>query len=67
MCERVTLGWGARGGLVWAGGGALRLMRDDFYAALRDISHLMQQRANTDYGLKVRHGVPCAFCLEASP
>ncbi|CAH2048926.1 unnamed protein product, partial [Iphiclides podalirius] len=52
VCERVTLAWGARGGLVWAGGGALRLMQDDFYAALRDVSHLMQQRANTDYGLK---------------
>ncbi|CAG5045575.1 unnamed protein product [Parnassius apollo] len=52
VCERVTVGWGARGGLVWAGGGALRLMRDDFYSTLRDISHLMQQRANTDYGLK---------------
>lgn len=53
VCERVTLAWGARGGLVWAGGGALRLMRDDFYGALQDVSHRMQRRAATDYGLKV--------------
>ncbi|XP_013170090.1 PREDICTED: WD repeat-containing protein mio-B [Papilio xuthus] len=52
VCERVTVAWGARGGVVWAGGGALRLMRDDFYGALQDVSHRMQRRAATDYGLK---------------
>ncbi|XP_060803426.1 GATOR complex protein MIOS [Amyelois transitella] len=53
VCERVTVGWGGGGGLVWSGGaGALRLMRDDFYAAVRDISYVMRGRAHSDYGLK---------------
>ncbi|XP_037294415.1 GATOR complex protein MIOS isoform X1 [Manduca sexta] len=58
VCERVTVAWGCGGGgggggLVWTGaGGTLRLMRDDFYAAIRDISYVMRRRATTDYGLK---------------
>ncbi|XP_053610182.1 GATOR2 complex protein MIOS isoform X2 [Plodia interpunctella] len=52
VCERVTVGWGA-GGLVWSsGGGALRLMPDHFYAAVRDVSYVMKGRAHSDYGLK---------------
>lgn len=55
VCERVTVSWGGEGSLVWtSGGGALRLMRDDFYAAIKDISYVMKKRAQTDYGLKVR-------------
>lgn len=55
VCERVTVSWGGGGSLVWTGGGgALRMMRDDFYAAIRDISFVMKKRAQTDYGLKVR-------------
>lgn len=47
-------GAGSGGELVWSGGGgALRMMRDDFYAAIRDISYVMRTRATTDYGLKV--------------
>ncbi|XP_022838047.1 GATOR complex protein MIOS [Spodoptera litura] len=53
VCERVTVSWGGEGSLVWTGGGgALRLMRDDFYAAIKDISYVMKRRAQTDYGLK---------------
>ncbi|XP_035440073.2 GATOR complex protein MIOS [Spodoptera frugiperda] len=53
VCERVTVSWGGEGSLVWtSGGGALRLMRDDFYAAIKDISYVMKKRAQTDYGLK---------------
>lgn len=53
VCERVTVGWGG-GGLLWSsGGGTLRLMTEDFYAALKDISYVMKRRAQTDYGLKV--------------
>ncbi|XP_073956943.1 LOW QUALITY PROTEIN: GATOR complex protein mio [Choristoneura fumiferana] len=53
VCERVTVNWGAGGGLVWAaGGGALRLMREDFYQAINDVSFRMRKRALTDYGLK---------------
>ncbi|KAJ0176372.1 hypothetical protein K1T71_007551 [Dendrolimus kikuchii] len=53
VCERVTVSWGGREGLVWSGGGGqLRLMRDDFYATIRDISYVMKRRANSDYGLK---------------
>ncbi|XP_026738922.1 GATOR complex protein MIOS isoform X1 [Trichoplusia ni] len=52
VCERVTVSWGG-GGLVWAGGGGqLRLLKDDFYAAVKDISYVMKKRAQTDYGLK---------------
>ncbi|XP_063383686.1 GATOR2 complex protein MIOS [Cydia fagiglandana] len=51
VCERVTCSWGS--GLVWsAGGGALKLMKDDFYEAIDDISFKMRRRALTDYGLK---------------
>lgn len=54
VCERVTVSWGGGGSLVWTGGGgALRMMNDDFYAAIRDISFVMKKRAQTDYGLKV--------------
>lgn len=53
VCERVTVSWGGGGSLVWTGGGgALRMMRDDFYAAIQDISFVMKKRAQTDYGLK---------------
>lgn len=58
VCERVTVGWGA-GGLLWSSGGdTLRLMTDDFYAALKDVSYVMKKRAQTDYGLKVHR---CTF------
>lgn len=53
VCERVTVGWGAEGLLWSSGGGILRLMAEDFYAALKDISYVMKRRAQTDYGLKV--------------
>lgn len=57
VCERVTVGWGA-GELLWSsGGGTLRLMTEDFYAALKDVSYVMKRRAQTDYGLKVYKGV----------
>lgn len=50
----MTVNWGAGGGLVWsAGGGALRLMKEDFYQAINDVSYRMRKRALTDYGLKV--------------
>ncbi|XP_075977866.1 GATOR complex protein mio [Anticarsia gemmatalis] len=53
VCERVTVAWGGGGTLLWTGGsGALRMMRDDFYAAIKDISYVMKRRAQTDYGLK---------------
>ncbi|KAJ8731079.1 hypothetical protein PYW07_004243 [Mythimna separata] len=53
VCERVTVSWGGGGSLVWTGGGgALRMMNDDFYAAIKDISYVMKKRAQTDYGLK---------------
>ncbi|XP_052753330.1 GATOR complex protein MIOS-B isoform X3 [Galleria mellonella] len=57
VTERVTVAWGAGGAaggrLVWsAAGAALRLMADDFYGALRDVSYDMRRRALTDYGLK---------------
>ncbi|XP_047532959.1 GATOR complex protein MIOS-B [Vanessa atalanta] len=52
VSERVSLSWGAGGALAWAGGGALRRMHPAFYSQVRDVAHVMRERASTDYGLK---------------
>ncbi|XP_028039726.1 GATOR complex protein MIOS [Bombyx mandarina] len=53
VCERVAVSWGAGGGLAWSGGGGgLRVLNDDLCGVVKDISHVMRRRAQTDYGLK---------------
>lgn len=60
VCERVTVAWGGGGGgggnLLWTGGGgSIKILSDDFYGTVKDISYTMKRRAQTDYGLKVRY------------